>query len=113
MANGQKRAKLKKVLSPPPSTSPPAQGSSPADDALLDDLLSQLDSRSPAVQQEAAAVINEMQVNGNPAVSPPPQDNRKGSKQRFREREVSNSFLFLLLAILCHAIVPIYRYCTF
>lgn len=92
MANGEKRAKLKKVLSPPVSSPPPlSQAATSADDGLLDDLLAELDNRSPVVQQEAAAMINEMQVNGNPSVSPPPQENKKGSKARFKEREVSIS----------------------
>lgn len=89
MANGEKRAKLKKVLSPPVSSPPSLAPEPSADDGLLDDLLAELDNRSPVVQQEAAAMINEMQVNGNPSVSPPPQDSKKGSKARFKEREVS------------------------
>lgn len=85
MANGQKRAKLKKALSPPlpQANSPPDAGH----DDLLDDLFSELDNRSPEVQQEAATVLNDIAVNdsGNPTVS---SEGKKGSKQRFKEREV-------------------------
>jgi hypothetical protein len=54
----------------------------PQDDALLNDLLAQLDSANPTVQQESAAVLTEMQqerIN---------ETTKKSSKSRFKEREV-------------------------
>lgn len=82
MANGQRRAKLKAAFSPPPPEPVPAQ-----DDELLDDLFAELDNRSPEVQQEAATVLND--IRANDAASPPTRaESKKGSKQRFKEREV-------------------------
>ncbi|KAF5365604.1 hypothetical protein D9758_003316 [Tetrapyrgos nigripes] len=53
---------LKKAFSPPqeptPSTSPEAD-----DNELMDDLLAQLDSRDPTVQNESAKVLHDMEIN--------------------------------------------------
>jgi hypothetical protein len=93
MANGSKRAKVKKISSPATAT-PPQEDSAPADtEVLLDDLLAELDSRNPVVQQEAATVISEIQLNSDSVVSPPPNE-KKGSKQRFKEREVRHPEFF-------------------
>ena len=95
MVNGSRRAKLKKTASPP-TPAPPQQDYSPADNAgsaddagLLDDLLAELDSRDPVVQQEASAVITEVQLNAepDPDVSSLPSE-KKSSKRRFKERGV-------------------------
>lgn len=88
MANGQKRAKIKKVLSPPLPSPPQSQEPLQADEGLLDDLLAELDNRSPAVQQEAAAVLQEIQVNQGPSAPLNSSESKKGSKKRFKEREV-------------------------
>lgn len=60
---GSKRQKVKKLLSPTRSTTPPPppQQSALNDDDLMDDLLAQLESRDKAANQEAAAVVNEME----------------------------------------------------
>jgi hypothetical protein len=59
----------------------------PQDDTLLDDLLSQLDSPNPTVQQESAVVLNEVQRERVTETV------KKSSKTRFKEREVRlNSF---------------------
>lgn len=92
MAGGKNRAKLKKVLSPPTQSPPPIEGSADDQGELLDDLFAELDSRDPSVQQEAAQVISEIRTN-SPVVSPSPSDSKKGSKQKFKEREVSQSFI--------------------
>jgi len=86
-----RRAKLKEAASPPTPT-PPQQDYSPTDNAgsaddagLLDDLLAELDSRDPVVQQKAGAVITEMQLNAESDVSSLPSE-KKSSKRRFKER---------------------------
>lgn len=90
MAGGKNRAKIKKVLSPPIQSPPPIGGAAEDQGELLDDLLAELDNRNPAVQQEAAQVINEIQFNDTAASGTSySSDSRKGSKQRFKEREVS------------------------
>lgn len=87
MANGSKRPKVKKTPSPPKITSP-RQDPAPLDNEdLLDDLLAELDNRNPVIQQEAASVINEMQLNSDPTL-PTPSSEKKGSKRKFKEREV-------------------------
>ena len=92
---GSKRSKLKKALSPPFASSKPSEPEPPAmdDDALMDDLMAQLDSRDTTVQAESAAVLHEMNVNKAadtppppPAASPPPQ--KQDSKARHRARMV-------------------------
>lgn len=95
MANGAKRNKLKKLLSPPTTPNPPPLDSdvNPADhDELMDDLFAELDNRSPEVQLEAAKVLTEVRLNETTAEthvqSIPPPTGGKSSKQRFREREV-------------------------
>lgn len=87
MANGSKRAKVKKISSTVAET--PLQEDSASSDSenLLDDLLAELESRNPVVRQEAATVVSEMQLN-NDSVVPPPPSEKKSSKRRFKEREV-------------------------
>ena len=88
---GSKRSKLKKALSPPFASSKPSE-LEPAmdDDALMDDLMAQLDSKDTTVQAESATVLHEMNVNKAadtpPAASPPPQ--KQDSKARHRARMV-------------------------
>jgi len=93
MVNGSRRARLKKASNPPTPTPPQKDYSPPdnaglADDAgLLDDLFAELDNRDPVVQQEAGAVITEMQPNAEPDISSLPSE-KKSSKRRFLERGV-------------------------
>lgn len=86
MANGNKRAKLRKMMSPTPTPDPvPAPA---VDEDLMDDLFAELDNRSPAVQEEAAKVLHEVEVTSGAAAPSPPPNSSKSSKQRFKEREV-------------------------
>jgi OTU domain-containing protein 6 len=73
---GSKKNKLKKAVS-----AFTVQNASEADDEqLMDDLLAELDARNPTVRQEAATVIQEVEL----AHTPPKQD----SKSRFQARQV-------------------------
>ena len=89
---GSKRSKLKKALSPPfASTKSPEPEPAMDDDALMDDLMAQLDSRDTTVQAESATVLHEMNLNKAadtppPAASPPSQ--KHDSKARHRARMV-------------------------
>ena len=56
---GSKRNKIKKVLSPTRAATPPPEPSLD-DDALMDDLLAQLDEKDKASTQEAATVLSEV-----------------------------------------------------
>lgn len=58
---GSKRNKLKQAFSPKNTSSSPTMN--PDDDALMNDLMAQLDSRDQTVQSESATVLNEMQLN--------------------------------------------------
>ena len=93
MAPKKTKNKIKKMLSPP-SQSPPQEDLAD-DDALMDDLMAQLDSKDSAVREESATVLQEMQVNAvaQELDSAP----KKDSKARFRARQVC---LYLPLALL-------------
>jgi OTU domain-containing protein 6 len=81
---GSKKNKLKKAFSP----SYTVQNVSEADEEqLMDDLLAELDSRDSTVRDEAAAVIQEVEL----AHSPPP--NKQDSKSRFQARQVRPCYL--------------------
>ncbi|KZT68968.1 cysteine proteinase [Daedalea quercina L-15889] len=85
---GSKRSKLKKALSPPFGKTPEPEQTMD-DDALMDDLMNQLDSRNKTVQSESAAVLTEIKINKvadtpPPAASPPSQ--KQDSKSRHRAR---------------------------
>lgn len=78
---GSKRNKLKKALSPSnPSPPPPAE-----DDGLLDELYAQLDSKSPAVQSEAAVVLEQVKSNEAHELE---NDPKQDSRTRFEARQV-------------------------
>ena len=84
MAPKKAKSKLKKVLSPPQPPLP--QEDLVDDDALMDDLLAQLDSKDEVVREETATVLQEMQVNkvAEELSSAP----KKDSKARFKARQV-------------------------
>lgn len=94
---GSKRQKVKKLLSPSNSRSPPLAGTSqavepsppePSDD-LVDDLLSQLDSQNQTVQAEAASVLRDVQATELDAANHQGQDKKAGSsRSRFQARQV-------------------------
>ena len=79
---GSKKNKVKKVLSP---QSAPVEDTVD-DDALMDDLLAQLDSKDDTVRKESATVLNEMQINkvADQLDSAP----KKDSKARYKARQV-------------------------
>ena len=91
MAPKKAKSKLKKMLSP--QTSPP-QADLVDDDALMDDLMAQLDSRDQTVCRETATVLQEMQV--NQAAEELDSAPKKDSKARFKARQAR------LLLCLCH-----------
>lgn len=81
---GNKRKKLKDIISPPAETPAPV---STGDDELLDDLFAQLDSTDRTVQNVSAEVINDIQLSQlqEKKESRKP---KKHSKTRFLERQV-------------------------
>lgn len=81
---GSKKNKLRKAFSPPFQSSPPPPETND-DAALLDDLMSQLDSENQTVQGESAQVIQEIQMTRDT-------DNtkKKDSKSRYLARQVVN-----------------------
>ena len=87
---GSKRSKLKKALSPPFAKTPEPERTMD-DDALMDDLLAQLDSRDKTVQSESASVLNEIHINkaaDTPPPAPAPPSQKQDSKSRHRARMV-------------------------
>jgi len=80
---GNKRKKLKDIISPPPNIPAPVPT---ADDELLDDLIAQLDSNDRTVQNVSAEVINDIQLSQlqekNESRKP-----KKDSRTRFLERQ--------------------------
>lgn len=82
---GSKRKKVKDILSPPKKSPPPVPAGE--DDELLDDLISQLDSKNNTVRNVSAEVINDIQLS-QLQESEEPQKQKKDSKTRFLERQV-------------------------
>ncbi|KAF5391286.1 hypothetical protein D9757_001928 [Collybiopsis confluens] len=84
---GSKRNKLKKAFSTPFSQSPPPPAPDTNDDAeLLDDLMAQLDSPDPTVQNESAQVIRDLQRSQGAE-----NGQKKDSKNRFQARQVKKA----------------------
>ena len=81
---GNKRRKLKDIISPPPDTPAPAPM---ADDELLDDLFAQLDSTNRTVQNVSAEVINDIHLS-QLQEKKESRKLKKDSKTRFLERQV-------------------------
>ncbi|ETW86029.1 hypothetical protein HETIRDRAFT_438567 [Heterobasidion irregulare TC 32-1] len=77
---GSRKNKSKKNIPTPPIA--------PLDDAdneqLMDDLLAQLDSQDKTVQQESAAVLNEMQIS---QIANEDSNKKNSSRDRFKERQ--------------------------
>jgi hypothetical protein len=78
---GSKKNKVKKVLLPSSSTN------DAVDNDLVDDLLAELDSRDKTVQEESAAVLEEIQA--KQAIAP--EKPNSSNKNRFKERQVRPS----------------------
>lgn len=89
---GSKRNRLKNVLSQSQSTAPPSDPTVD-DDELMNDLIAQLDSKDTNVQSESAEVLKEMQTNQNFFAEDT--SKKKGSKSRYKERQVSTMGLLL------------------
>lgn len=83
---GSKRQKVKKMAAPLlPSPPPPAD----EDDALVDDLLAQLDSPDKDVQSQAAVVLQDVQESElEAAKANGKQTKNGGSRSRFDARQV-------------------------
>lgn len=81
---GSKRSKVKKLLSPTRAATPPRE---PAmdDDALMDDLLAQLDAKDGAAQQEAHTILAEVAVQKATEVADRPKND---SRTRHQARQV-------------------------
>ncbi|KZP24849.1 cysteine proteinase [Athelia psychrophila] len=80
---GSKRNKLKKVLSPSSTSSPPL----PEDDAdLMDDLMTQLDSRDKNVQVESANMLQDMQSNHDMNIAEQASQ-KQDAKSRYQARQ--------------------------
>ena len=81
---GSKRSKVKKLLSPTRAASPPRE---PAmdDDALMDDLLAQLDAKNDTAKQEASTILTEVSVQKAVEVADQP---KKDSRTRHQARQV-------------------------
>jgi len=79
---GSKKNRVKKVFAP--SSSPPPSNAL-NDNALVDDLLTELDSRNQSVRQGSATVLEEIRARQAAEASPP---DKAGSKTRFRARQV-------------------------
>jgi len=77
---GSKKNKLKKPFAPSP---PPSNTID--DNALVDDLLTELDSRNQSVRQGSATVLEEIRARQAAQASPP---DKTGSKARFSARQV-------------------------
>ncbi|KAI1795944.1 cysteine proteinase [Ganoderma leucocontextum] len=80
----QKKSKVKKMLSPSQPAPPPSEDLVD-DDALMDDLLAQMDSKDEVVRQESATVFNDMNVQevANDLDNAP----KKDGKARFKARQ--------------------------
>ena len=83
----QKKNKSKKTVAPPQPAPPPPEHLMD-DDALMDDLLAQLDSKDEVVRHESATVLQEMKVNevANDLDNAP----KKDRKARFKARQVGS-----------------------
>lgn len=81
---GSKRNKLKKVLSPAQSTTPPPMAQD--DEELMNDLMAELDSRDKTVQSESANVLNAMQINQQANVAEPARQ-KQDPKNRYQARQ--------------------------
>jgi OTU domain-containing protein 6 len=79
-----KRDKIKKVLSPPSSYTPPQPTEDDQD--LMDELFAQLDSKDAAVQKESEAVLEEIQLRQESERLETKQ--RQDAKSRFKARQV-------------------------
>lgn len=79
---GSKKNKSKKPFAPSP---PPSNNTTNDDNALVDDLLTELDSRDQSVRQGSATVLEEIRARQAAQASPP---DKTGSKARFRARQV-------------------------
>lgn len=80
---GSKRNKIRKVLSPTRHATPPPEPLHD-DDALMDDLLAQLDEKDSASRQEAATVLSEVSEQKTAEAESAP----KRSRSRHEARQV-------------------------
>nr|VWO98664.1 PUM-HD domain-containing protein [Ganoderma boninense] len=83
----QKKNKSKK--STPPQPAPPLPEDLANDDALMDDLLAQLDSKDEVVRQESATVLKEMNV--DEVAKELDNAPKKDSKARFKARQAKKA----------------------
>ena len=86
---GSKKNKVKKVFAPlPAAPNNNAIDDNNTDDNLVDELLSELNSRDKTVQRESAIVLEEIQTRQQPQAAQEAAPDKPGSKNRFKARQV-------------------------
>jgi hypothetical protein len=83
---GSKRKKVKKVFAPPAFSNNNAIDDNT--DNLVDDLLTELNSRNETVQRESATVLEEIQTRQQSQAEQAAAPDKAGGKNRFKARQV-------------------------
>ena len=89
---GSKKNRVKKVFAPSPAAPNNNNNNTiddnDADDNLVDDLLTELNSRDQTVQRESATVLEEIQTRQQSDAAQAAASDKAGSKNRFKARQV-------------------------
>lgn len=85
---GSKKNRVKKVFAPSPATPNNNATDDHTTDDLVDDLLTELNSRDPTVQRESATVLEEIQTRQQSQAAQEAAPDKAGSKNRFKARQV-------------------------
>lgn len=88
---GSRKNKIKKFVTPSHSNNTPDQAQTEDNNALVDDLLAELDSRDKAVQQESATVLLEMQEHQENRDNTQPAKKKQDSKSRYEARQAKKA----------------------
>lgn len=90
---GSKKNKVKKVFAPSPSAPNDNAIDDNANNNLVDDLLTELNSRdeTATAQRESATVLEEIQTRQQSEAAPTAAPDKTGSKNRFKARQESRS----------------------
>ncbi len=84
---GSKKNKVKKVFTPSPAA-PNNNAIDDNTDNLVDELLTELDSRDETVQRESATVLDEIQTRQQSEAAQAAAPDKTGGKNRFKARQV-------------------------
>ena len=84
---GSKKNRVKKVFTPSPAA-PINNAIDDNTDDLVDELLTELDSRDETVQRESATVLEEIQTRQQYQAAQAAASDKSGSKNRFKARQV-------------------------